>query len=80
MNYQPALADIEHIFFNVLKGAEQTQALAPFADTDADLMRQVIGEAGKFVAQQIAPLQREGDEVGCTWTAGEVTTPPGELI
>jgi alkylation response protein AidB-like acyl-CoA dehydrogenase len=77
MNYQPPLGDIEHIFFNVLQGAEQMQALVPFADTDADLMRQVMSEAGKFVAQQIAPLQRDGDEIGCTWKAGEVTTPPG---
>ena len=77
MNYQPPLGDIEHIFFNVLQGAGQMQALGPFADTDVDLMRQVISEAGKFVAQEIAPLQRDGDEIGCTWKAGEVTTAPG---
>ncbi len=77
MNYQPALEDIEHIFVNVLRGPDQLAALAPYAETDADLIRQVMSEAGKFVAQQIAPLQRDGDEIGCTWKAGEVTTPPG---
>ena len=77
MNYQPPLGDIEHIFFNVLQGAGKMQALGPFGDTDEDLMRQVMVEAGKFVAQQIAPLQRDGDEIGCSWKAGEVTTPPG---
>ena len=77
MNYQPPLGDIEHVFFNVLKGAGQMQALGPFAETDADLMRQVISEAGKFVAQRIAPLQRDGDEIGGTWAGGAVTTPPG---
>ncbi len=77
MDYQPNLADIGHVFFKVLKGAEQLQTLAPFADTDADLMRQVLDEAGKFVAQEIAPLNRAGDETGCTWANGQVTTPPG---
>ena len=77
MNYQPLREDIEHIFINVLKGPDQLMALAPYADTDADLIRQVMSEAGKFVAQQIAPLQRDGDEIGCVWKAGEVTTPPG---
>ena len=77
MTYQPVLEDIEHIFINVLKGPAQLAALAPYADTEEDLIRQVTSEAGKFVAQQIAPLQRDGDEIGCTWNAGEVTTPPG---
>jgi len=77
MDYQPRLGDIEHIFINVLNGPAQLQALAPYTDTDADLMRQVLDEAGKFVAQQIAPLHRDGDEIGCSWKHGEVTTPPG---
>ncbi|MDO9279031.1 MAG: acyl-CoA dehydrogenase family protein [Polaromonas sp.] len=77
MNYQPPLDDIHFILHDVLKVPEQFQALAEFADTDADLMRQVVDEAGKFVAQVIAPLQEIGDTVGCQWADGQVTSPPG---
>ncbi|MDI1341586.1 acyl-CoA dehydrogenase family protein [Polaromonas sp.] len=77
MDYQPRLDDIRFILHEVLDAPAQLQALAPFAGTDAGLMQQVISEAGKFVAGQIAPLQRTGDEIGCTWHRGQVTTPPG---
>ncbi|MFZ2387230.1 MAG: acyl-CoA dehydrogenase N-terminal domain-containing protein, partial [Polaromonas sp.] len=61
MNYQPHLDDIHFILHDVLKAPAQLQALPSFADTDAELMRQVVDEAGKFVAQKIAPLQGVGD-------------------
>ena len=77
MDYQPHLEDIATILFTVLDAPARLQALACHAQTDADLMRQVLDQAGKFVAERIAPLQRVGDEVGCRWEAGSVTTPPG---
>jgi alkylation response protein AidB-like acyl-CoA dehydrogenase len=77
MDYQPRLDDIRFILHEVLDAPAQLQTLAPFAGTDAELMEQVLGEAGKFVAGQIAPLQRTGDEIGCSFDQGRVTTPPG---
>jgi alkylation response protein AidB-like acyl-CoA dehydrogenase len=77
MDYQPRLDDIRFILHEVLDAPAQLQALAPFAEADAELMAQVIREAGKFVAGQIAPLQRTGDEIGCSFDQGRVTTPPG---
>jgi len=61
----------------VLDAPVQLQALPAFAEVDADLVQQVLEEAGKFVASEIAPLQRTGDEVGCRFDAGVVTAPPG---
>ena len=77
MNYQAPLADINFILHDVLQAPTQLQALTPYADTDADLMQQVLDEAGKFVSEVIAPLNRDGDEIGCRFDAGIVTTPPG---
>jgi alkylation response protein AidB-like acyl-CoA dehydrogenase len=77
MNYQAPLADINFILHDVLQAPVQLQALTPYADTDADLMQQVLEEAGKFVSEVIAPLNRDGDEIGCQFNAGTVTTPPG---
>ncbi|HOF51901.1 MAG TPA: acyl-CoA dehydrogenase family protein, partial [Rhodoferax sp.] len=77
MNYQPQTADTFHLIAHVLRAPGQLQALAPFTEIDADLMQQVLDEAGKFVGEVIAPLNRDGDETGCRFDAGKVTTPPG---
>ncbi len=77
MDYQPRLDDIGRLLFGVLDAHGQLQALAPYAEVDADLMHQVLEEAGKFVASEIAPLQRVGDEVGARFEGGQVTMPPG---
>jgi len=77
MNYQPTLSDIDFILHAVLNAPAQLQALPTFAEVDADLMHQVLDEAGKFVGEVIAPLNRTGDEVGCQFANGQVTTPPG---
>ena len=71
------LGDIAFLLSEVLQAPQQWQALPAFADTDADLALQVLEEAGKFVSQQVAPLQRTGDEMGCRFHAGQVSTPPG---
>ncbi len=77
MDYQPRLDDIHRILFGVLDAAPQLQALPAFAEVDAALMQQVLDEAGKFVASEIAPLQRVGDETGARFEAGRVIMAPG---
>ena len=77
MPYQPRIDEITTLLFRVLNAPARLQALPCHAQTDAGLMRQVLDEAGKFVAEQVAPLQRAGDEIGCHWDNGQVTTPPG---
>ena len=77
MQAHQTLADIQHLLSEVLQAPAQWQALAPFADTDGDLAAQVLDEAAKFVDSAIAPLQRTGDEEGCRFDAGTVTTPTG---
>jgi alkylation response protein AidB-like acyl-CoA dehydrogenase len=77
VNYQAPLNDIHFILHDVLKAPEQLNPLVCFSDIDADLIRQVVDEAGKFVTEQIAPLQSIGDTVGCKFKDGQVTTPPG---
>ena len=77
MPARQSLADIQFLLNDVLHAPAQWQALAPLADTDADLAAQVLDEAAKFVDSAVAPLQRTGDEVGCRFGAGQVHTPPG---
>ncbi len=77
MHYQPVIEDQHFILMEVLHAPGVLAELPPFAECDADLMQQILGEAGKFVASEIAPLSRTGDEEGCTFHAGEVRSPPG---
>lgn len=79
--YQPRTEDMDFILTQVLNAPAQLQALSAFSEVDHDLMRQVLDEAGKFVGEVVAPLNREGDEVGCRHSVvegwGTVTMPPG---
>ena len=75
--YHPATDDIAFILTAVLQVPAQLQALSAFNEVDPDLMQQVLDEAGKFVGEVVAPLNREGDEVGAQWRAGTVTMAPG---
>jgi len=79
MNFhQPRAADHAFVLFDVLRAHERIGELPALAEhADTGLLTQVIEEAGKFVGEVIAPLNREGDEVGAQWKNGAVTMPPG---
>jgi alkylation response protein AidB-like acyl-CoA dehydrogenase len=75
--YQARTEDMQFLLSRVLNAPAQLQALPAFAEVDAELMQQVLEEAGKFVGDVIAPLNRDGDEIGAQWKDGAVTMPPG---
>jgi len=77
MDYQPHLHNIQAILFEGLDAPALLRELPPFSEVDRGLIQQVLEEAGRFVAGQVAPLQRVGDEVGARWERGQVTMPPG---
>ncbi|GER17858.1 acyl-CoA dehydrogenase family protein [Variovorax boronicumulans] len=77
MHYQPRPEDVRFLLNAVLDAPTRLRALAPFAEVDEPLQSQVLEEAARFVGEVIAPLNREGDEVGCRFDGGEVVTPPG---
>jgi alkylation response protein AidB-like acyl-CoA dehydrogenase len=76
-DYQPRIQDMQFVLSNVLGAPDQLKALSVFDEVDAELMQQVLEEAGKFVGEVVAPLNRDGDEIGAQWQDGKVTMPPG---
>ena len=76
-HYQPRLDDVQFILNQVLHAPERIAALPSFAEVDGDLITQVLDEAGKFIAEKIAPLNAVGDHVGAQFHNGSVTMPPG---
>ncbi|MGC3987040.1 MAG: acyl-CoA dehydrogenase family protein [Pseudorhodoferax sp.] len=77
MDYLPRPDDTRFLLHDVLGAGQQWRALPAFAEVDDALADQVLEEAGKFVAEAIAPLNRDGDAIGCRFEAGAVTAPPG---
>ena len=66
---------VEDILFSLRHVADLEQALPD--DLDWDTVASVIGEAGKFATQVIAPLNRPGDVEGARCENGVVTSPKG---
>jgi alkylation response protein AidB-like acyl-CoA dehydrogenase len=76
--YQPRASSHAFVLFDVLRAHERLAELPAMAEhADTALLGQVLEEAGKFVGEMIAPLNRSGDETGAQWNAGAVTMPPG---
>jgi 3-(methylthio)propanoyl-CoA dehydrogenase len=75
--YTPPLRDIR---FTLAHAADLPGVLAlpAFAHLDAADVDAALGEAGRFMAEVVAPTNRVGDQVGSRRQAdGTVVTPPG---
>jgi alkylation response protein AidB-like acyl-CoA dehydrogenase len=72
-------APVEEIAFTLkhVAGLEEALEAGLFGDLTSDLVDAVLGEAGRFASEEIAPLARVGDEHGALLKDGKVTTPPG---
>ncbi len=76
-HYQPHIQDMQFVLSRVLNAPDQLKTLQVFEELDGELVQQVLEEAGKFVGEVVAPLNRDGDEIGAQWQSGKVTMPPG---
>ncbi len=75
--YVPPLADIRFVLEHVVDLAGLSK-LDAFAHADSATVDAVIEEAGKFMAEVLAPLNRIGDTTGSRLEPdGSVVTPPG---
>jgi alkylation response protein AidB-like acyl-CoA dehydrogenase len=77
-DYQAPLRDMRFVLNEVFDVASQWAGMPALADVvDADTALAILEEAGKVTAGTLAPLNRSGDEEGCHWHDGVVTTPAG---
>ncbi|EKT4474955.1 acyl-CoA dehydrogenase C-terminal domain-containing protein [Pseudomonas putida] len=77
-DYLAPLRDMDFLFnevFDIPTWWAQTPELAEVVD--GDTARAILEQAGKLIAERVAPLNRSGDEQGCRWEAGLVRTPDG---
>ncbi|MFI0459045.1 MAG: acyl-CoA dehydrogenase N-terminal domain-containing protein, partial [Candidatus Thiodiazotropha endolucinida] len=74
--YNAPVRDMLFAFYELNDG-EYLQQLPGFEDVDSETVLAVLEEAGKFAREQLLPINRNGDEEGCQWNDGRVTTPEG---
>ena len=56
---------------------DKVTGLPGYEDATTDLVISVLEEAGKLCENELHPLNRSGDEEGCTWSPEGVKTPKG---
>ncbi|MBD8893119.1 acyl-CoA dehydrogenase [Roseibium litorale] len=72
-------APIEEIAFTLKQvcGLGDIQASERHADLGDDLVEAILNEAGRFAAEEIAPMNVVGDREGATFSDGKVKAAPG---
>ena len=74
--YKAPLREYKFILHEVL-GVEEISKLPGYEDATPEIFDAVLEEAGKFCEEQLFPLNRSGDEEGCSFENGVVRTPKG---
>lgn len=76
-DYKAPLKDIEFTLYELLAFDKHYENIGVADEVPADLVLNIIEESAKFSETVIAPLNQIGDQEGCQWNDGEVTTPTG---
>ncbi|MDH1263124.1 acyl-CoA dehydrogenase C-terminal domain-containing protein [Pseudomonas sp. GD03944] len=77
-DYKAPLRDMRFVLNEVFEVSKLWAELPALAEVvDEDTANAILEEAGKITAGVVAPLNRSGDEEGCSWADGTVKTPAG---
>jgi alkylation response protein AidB-like acyl-CoA dehydrogenase len=74
--YNAPLRDIKFVMQELLDCETHYQRLG-YEDATPDMVDAILSEAAKFSEQVVAPINQSGDQEGCHWNDGVVTTPKG---
>jgi alkylation response protein AidB-like acyl-CoA dehydrogenase len=74
--YRAPLDDYRFLM-NELFEVEKQKDLPMFGDLSADLLEDILSNAGKFCEEVLHPINQSGDEEGCHYENGVVRTPAG---
>ena len=75
--YQAPLRDMQFVLHELLGAEREFAALPGYEEATRDLIDPVLEEAAKLCENVMFPLNRTGDQEGCTFEDGEVRTPTG---
>ena len=75
--YRAPIAEMRFVMDELAGFRQVCTELPEFAEATPELADAILEEAGKFAGEVLAPLNRPGDQAGCTLTPAGVVTPPG---
>ncbi|RRJ83174.1 acyl-CoA dehydrogenase C-terminal domain-containing protein [Aestuariirhabdus litorea] len=76
--YKAPLRDIRFVMNEVFEADKIWASLPALQETvDPETADAILEEAAKMIEGMVAPINRSGDEEGCQWNEGAVTTPSG---
>ncbi|OUS29970.1 acyl-CoA dehydrogenase [Gammaproteobacteria bacterium 45_16_T64] len=75
--YKAPIRDIQFLLHEVLSSEDRYKALRGDEDVNRELIDAILEEGAKFCENELAPINRSGDEEGCGFDDGVVTTPAG---
>ncbi|MCB1760454.1 MAG: acyl-CoA dehydrogenase C-terminal domain-containing protein [Gammaproteobacteria bacterium] len=75
-NYSTPLRDLRFVYRELLDPGVM-QGLPGCEEVTPDLVMAILEEAGRFCEERLQPLNRSGDEEGCSFDGGRVSTPTG---
>ncbi len=76
-DYKAPLREMRFVLSELHDSEKHYASLSSEEKLTPDLLDAITSEAAKFAENVLAPINRDGDEIGCQWNDGEVTTPPG---
>ncbi len=74
--YRAPLRDLRFVLHELL-GPERPEGLRGLEELHPEILDAVLQEAARLAEDVLAPLDRPGDEEGCTYESGSVRTPRG---
>jgi butyryl-CoA dehydrogenase len=75
--YTAPLEEMRFVLYDLLEADKALPALPGHEEHGRELIDAVLEEAAKLCEEQLLPLNRSGDEEGCTYENGVVRTPKG---
>src|SRR5262245_27741335 len=76
MAFQPPIAEISFTL-DKIAGLDAALASGACGDLSSETVRAILDEAGRFAAEELAPINRIGDRDGARRENGSVFTAPG---
>ena len=75
--YKAPLRDMRFVLDDLLDASSHYGALEGRAEFDEETREAILNEAAKLAENVLSPINQSGDEEGCKFSDGNVTTPTG---
>ncbi|MCW8907708.1 MAG: acyl-CoA dehydrogenase C-terminal domain-containing protein [Sedimenticola sp.] len=76
-SYKAPIRDLQFVFHELHQADQTLGSLPGFDEVSPDLVDAILEEGGKICEELLHPLNQSGDQEGCRFEDGKVTTPKG---